>query len=89
MVKLSKYDELIPDYGAVMTRAEFVDAVKAGSFIDYDGHGHPAKGGRMASKIDVIPSFIGTGKSEPSKNFLNHIVSDLPPEATHIVWFNK
>lgn len=43
------YDEKLPDFGDVISVADFRDACKAGMFIDYDGFGHPMKNDRMAS----------------------------------------
>jgi hypothetical protein len=45
------------DFGDLMTVEEFREAVKHGSFIDYDGSGHPMKDGKM-SRFDVYPSEV-------------------------------
>lgn len=61
------------DFGDIMTVAEFKQNVKRGLFIDYDGVGHPVIAGVMHAHINVYPS----------------VVHALPPNTTHIVWFNK
>lgn len=58
----------------VMTLEDYLDCVKNGSFIDYDGYGHPVKDNKQDTQFDIFPS---EGR--------NHI----PLDATHIVWFNK
>lgn len=67
------YKDEIPEYGDIMTVDEFKSSVIDGSFIDYDGHGHPAREGKMEGDLMIYPS----------------IVNDIPKDATHIVWFNK
>jgi hypothetical protein len=59
--------------GRVMAIEEFKTACINKSFIDYDGHGHPAKDGGMDPMIEVKPSLL----------FL------IPKDATHIVWYNR
>ena len=55
-----KYD-IPPTHGEVMTVARFKELVKDGSFIDYDGFGHPAKmtmdiyQAISPSTVDLIP----------------------------------
>jgi hypothetical protein len=63
-----------PEYDDVMTVEEFIDCVKQGLFIDYDGCGCPMKDGKYDQNIDVSPSTYE---------------QDIPDDATHIVWFNK
>lgn len=60
--KLSgKYDQEVPDYGDLMTREEWLDMVKHGFFIDYDGMGSPVKDGKAMngwvypSQADKLP----------------------------------
>lgn len=67
------YDAPIPEYGDVMPVSEFKDAVHAGVFIDYDGHGYPAQDGVMNRDIKILPS----------------TVANIPEDATHIIWFNR
>lgn len=67
------YSDKIPKYGDVFTVEEFREACAGHSFIDDDGHGNPAKDGKMDSKIHIRPSRV----------------SDIPGDATHIVWYNK
>lgn len=83
------YDQEIPSYGDVMTRVEFIGAVRSHAFIDYDGFAHPVKDGKADNSIDVIPSFVGTGRSVEHTWKPKATIADLPADATHVVWFNK
>lgn len=67
------FDCNIPEYGDVFTVEEFKNACACRAFVDYDGHGHPAKDGRMDRFIFVKPSRLFR----------------IPKDSTHIVWFNK
>lgn len=62
------------DEDDVYTVAEFMDHVREGSFIDYDGHGHPVRDGLADETIFINPSSA-------------HAL--IPNDATHIVWFNR
>lgn len=57
----------------VYTVSEFKKHCENGSFIDYDGFGHPVKDGKSDSSIWVKPSRV----------------NEIPADATHIVWFNR
>ena len=61
------------DFGDRMTKAEFLENVEFGGFIDYDGHGHLATETHESNWI-VYPSIA----DEP-----------WPEWATHVVWYNK
>jgi len=50
-----QYIHAIPDYGDLMTVQEWLECVEGGMFIDYDGHGRPAKDGLMSSMF-ISPS---------------------------------
>ena len=63
-----------PDY--VMTIQEFIDTVKYGGFIDYDGYGNYANAD-MKSNAMVYPSDVEKGLMEKDERF------------THIVWYNR
>lgn len=54
-----EFDEL-PDYGTVMSLKEFIECVKSGGFIDYDGYGSYVKDGKE-SNITIHPSDIAYG----------------------------
>lgn len=54
-----EYDDL-PDYGTVMSLKEFIENVKSGGFIDYDGYGSYVKDGKE-SNITIYPSDIAYG----------------------------
>lgn len=69
----SKYYEVIPEYGHSMTVEDYISNVESGSFIDYDGHGHPCKDS-LTADILIKPSDYN---------------SNIPLDATHIVWFNR
>lgn len=57
----------------VYTVAEFIAHAKAGSFIDYDGFGYAVKDGKADESFCVKPSRA----------------SEIPSDATHVVWFNR
>jgi len=67
----------IPIYSFVMTVAEFLAAVKSGSFVDYDGFGYWANDQQMDDEHKVYPS-NAKSKSDQAPNW-----------ATKVVWFNK
>ena len=68
------FDKEIPEYGDLMTKKDWLEAVKDGWFIDYDGHGELSNGVMCSSQ------FI-----RPSKAY---VIKDIP-EVTHIVWYNR
>ena len=58
----------------VFSKAEFIELVKDGSFIDYDGHGYWSDGEELSEEV-VKPSEVLEGK--------------VPTNYTHVVWFNR
>lgn len=68
-----EYNSALPDYGDKMTVAEFRSSCEDGSFIDYDGCGHPVKGDKMMASLTIYPSNLEA----------------IPKDATHIMWFNR
>ncbi len=62
-----------PEEDDVYTVDEFRRNVSCGAFVDYDGFGYPVKNS-MANPTIVI---------QPSR------LDRIPPDATHIVWFNR
>jgi hypothetical protein len=66
--------EPIPDYGDHMKIEDFIEAVKAGAFIDYDGFGCYAMEDYTTDLI-IKPSDVMIGTL--NKNF------------THVVWYNR
>ena len=67
------------DYGDLFTVEEYLDYVKGGMFVDYDGHGyavymHSEKVGIVDNKRYIYPS-----QGDEA----------IPPTTTHILWFNK
>jgi hypothetical protein len=65
------------DIGDLYTIEEFIDACKAGGFIDYDGYGNFANLTQYESSIDVYPSKLLANKIK------------VPTWATHILWYNR
>jgi hypothetical protein len=61
------------DEDDVYTVQGFRRIVQAGGFVDSDGFGYPVRDG-LADTDRVI---------KPSK------ISRLPPDATHVVWYNR
>lgn len=56
------------------TIQEFLDAVDSECFIDYDGYGYAVIDGVTRREYVVSPS---TARQ------------DIPPEATHVEWYNR
>ena len=56
MVQTPNFSEL-PTYGDVMSLDDFIDNVKSGGFIDYDGFGHYVKD-ELESDIIIYPSDV-------------------------------
>ena len=85
----ANYTERLNEYdGQIMTINEFTDSVACGGYTDYDGYGYPVKNGMVDRKRNIYPSLVGTGK-EMKSWCPKHVDSDLPEDATHIIWFNK
>ena len=62
--------------GDLMTLESWIDCVKSGGFIDYDGSGNYSDGKRESNK-GVSPSDVRAGHILKNKEF------------THVVWYNK
>lgn len=67
--------------GLKMTVAEFMDAVRTGCFIDYDGYGYYATEDRVSDEV-VRPSDVYVADDETAS--LDH-----PSWATHVDWYNR
>jgi len=67
--------EKIPDYGDLIPLEEFIEDVKSGTFIDYDGFGEMATENET-SGVSIKPSQIHKGYN-------------FPEWCTHILWFNR
>ena len=81
----------LPDFGDVMPLESFIDCVKSGGFIDYDGHGYLSDGKRMSNMI-VVPSKFEQGQTSIFDILVEHnemTWGRIPEWATHVVWFNK
>lgn len=88
---MDEHWEPIPEYewgeriGDLMTMEEFINSVKAGLFIDYDGFGNYSDGKRVLQRtlskennyepLIVKPSDVKKGKIR--KGF------------SHVVWYNR
>jgi hypothetical protein len=73
-IAVANYNKLADSRDHIMTVDEFKSDVKNGYLINYDGFGYPMKEGTgVDDKIVIQPSNI----------------SDIPQDATHIVWFNR
>lgn len=64
-----------PSYGHLMTWEEWVETVKWGGFIDYDGFGYYAVGDWELQGRHLKPSHLKTGK--------------ILHGFTHVVWYNR
>lgn len=64
----------LPTYGDVMPLSEFIECVKNGGFIDYDGFGRYVKDGKETN-IDIYPSDVKAKK--------------IRTEFDTIIWFNR
>ena len=67
--------EPIPEWGGLMTLAEWKDAVEVGGFIDYDGMGSLATETEVLQGFYIYPSQLKT--------------FEFPEWVSHIVWYNK
>jgi len=73
MEKTPEFSKL-SDFGSVMTLADFIENVKCGGFIDYDGYGHYVKDGKE-SDIEIYPSDVKKG--------------NIRKDFDTIIWFNR
>ena len=64
----------LPDYGDTMSLDDFIENVKCGGFIDYDGFGHYIKDGQETN-IEIYPSDV------------KH--NAIREEFDSIIWFNR
>lgn len=62
------------DYGDLMTLQDFIDCVKSGLFIDYDGYGYYVKD-NMVSNIIIKPSDV--------------LHNSIRKDFDKIVWLNR
>lgn len=62
------------DGSDMMTIQEYIHDVACGGLIDYDGEGYPFSAAGEDKNCIIKPSKNGT---------------DIPSEATHIVWYNR
>ena len=75
--KKANFNKPIPELSDTFHFKEWQECCAAGSFIDYDGTGHPA--GVVGSELLMDGEII----LHPSE------CHDLPEGTTHVIWFNK
>jgi len=68
--------KMIPEYGDVMPVTEWLNSVRQGGFIDYDGHGSLCDG-TSTCNVNISSSDITVFKVT------------IPSWVTHIVWYNR
>lgn len=68
-----EYTELPGADDTIFTVEEFRQDCADRSLIDYDGFGCPMRDGRLCPYVSVYPSEV----------------DKLPPDATHVVWYNR
>lgn len=76
--EFSKTNIKIPvnlDDGELLTMKEFVDAVKCGALIDYDGFGHYSDGESIFPNACIYPSQVEIGT--------------ILEGFTHVMWYNR
>ena len=66
--------EKFPGYGDLIPMEEWIDCVKSGGFIDYDGHGYYALE-NCRTRIVVRPSDLANGMVDQT--------------FTHVLWMNR
>jgi len=72
-MNMSPYSEEVSEDDCLLTIEEFLNDVKAGGLIDYDGYGNPVKNGKINPSIKIYPSSVDS----------------IPKDATHICWYNR
>jgi len=78
-------------FGDVIPIESWLECVKDGGFIDYDGHGYLATE-KEQSQFIVLPSYVKDGKINRcyKSNGTRYWVNDKDMENfTHINWYNK
>jgi len=73
MVETPSYSEL-STFGHIMSLEDFIDNVKCGGFIDYDGYGNYVKDGKTTD-INIHPSDVKHGA--------------IRKDFDTIVWYNR
>ena len=83
-MRCGNYVREMPEYGDLMTVTEFSHCVETGLFIDYDGDGVAVIQVDGVTKLDC-PNTPG----ERDYRISPSTISNIPEDATHIVWFNR
>lgn len=71
----NSHRELLDQEDSLYTLQEFIEQVKSGGFIDYDGFGYYSDGKYQYPTEEVYPSTVAAGK--------------INRKFSHVVWFNK
>jgi hypothetical protein len=71
----------LPEYGDLISVADWLNQVRVSNFIDYDGNG------RLVMKLSDSVWVIGMATLYPSDITLFNLT--LPKWATHVLWFNR
>jgi len=74
VTKTPTFENDIPAYGDIMSLKDFIENVKCGGFIDYDGSGNYVKDGKE-SDISIYPSDVKYGA--------------IRTDFDTIVWYNR
>lgn len=86
MVKLFLLEE-VSKYGDVMTMSSFIDCVKCGGFIDYDGYGQLVYKGQQVKNSTTRcddDEFEICGECYSMKDIKTMFGKDMK-----VVWFNR
>ena len=85
-----KFHPLDKSCGSLFTKKDFLESVKSGSFIDYDGFGRLATA-TEESDICIIPSDIFVYCAPAFKPLSRGRTGlyDWPKWATHVMWYNR
>lgn len=75
--------EPLPDYGDLMTLAEFIDACEGDAFIDDDGSGCFATATHITNRRVRPSEVVGRGLEGLRER------GEYDPAWTHVVWFNR
>jgi hypothetical protein len=81
----------MPNYGDIFSLEDWMENVKVGGFIDYDGFGNLATKGKM-SELMIKPSYVKNGKITIvcfEFDFDNTFPYEDEWKFTHVIWFNR
>lgn len=92
--KTATFSVELPDYGDLMTVRRFKAACKSGSFMDYDGSGHPVGRAAVDHPSSLHPAVRNGVVKRPLLMDQRITIrpseyDDLPKGTTHVIWFNR